>query len=53
MIKEIESRKDRSNMLFDTSEYSSSSALMTEENYDEDDAVNEIMIFFIFLNKFI
>lgn len=28
-------------MLFDTSQYSSSSALMTEENYDydEDDAV--------------
>ena len=29
-------------MLFDTSEYPPSSALMTEENYDEDDAVNII-----------
>lgn len=28
-------------MLFDTSEYSSTSALMTEENYDEVDAVNK------------
>lgn len=37
-LKKIQSRKDRSNMLFDTSEYSASSALMTEENYDEDDA---------------
>lgn len=38
-LKKIQSRKERSNMLFDTSEYSSSSALMTEENYyDEDDA---------------
>lgn len=38
-LKKIQSRKERSNMLFDTSEYSSPSALMTEEFiYDEDDA---------------
>lgn len=38
-LKKIQSRKERSNMMFDTSQYSPFSALMTEENvYDEDDA---------------
>lgn len=38
-LKKIQSRKERSNMLFDTSQYSTSSALMTEDiEYDEDDA---------------
>ena len=40
-VLEIQSRKERSNMMFDTSQYSPFSALMTEENvYDEDDAVS-------------
>jgi len=40
-FKEIQARKERSNMLYDTSQYSTSSALMTEEvyDYDEDDTV--------------
>lgn len=37
MKKEIQSRKERSNMLFDTSQYLSSSALMTEDNGMDDD----------------
>lgn len=36
-LKKIHSRKERSNMLFDTSQYSTSSALMIEENCDEDE----------------
>lgn len=34
---EIQSRKERSNMLFDTSQYLPSSALMAEENYLEEE----------------
>jgi syntaxin 16 len=40
-ISEIQSRKERSNMLFDTSQYSSSSALMTEENELDDHQPNQ------------
>jgi hypothetical protein len=39
-FKEIQSRKERSNMLFDTSQYLASSALMAEDNdFDEENFV--------------
>jgi len=46
-LKEIQSRKERSNMLFDTSQYLSSSALMAEDNdFDEENFVCTNLNFF-------
>jgi len=46
-FKEIQARKERSNMLYDTSQYSTSSALMTEEVYDYDEDDNVMINYYV------